>query len=62
MLPFLSFHALAAQRGDGLRPELLSLFERNARSATGLAAIMEPVETEPLSQVAGAVSDGPVKE
>jgi hypothetical protein len=62
MLPFLSFHALAAQRGDGLRPELLALFERHARSETDLAAIIEPVETESLSQVAGAVSNGPVKE
>ncbi|MFM0624632.1 hypothetical protein [Paraburkholderia xenovorans] len=62
MLTFLSFHALAAQRGDGLRPELLALFERHARSGIGLAAIIEPVETESLSQVAGAVSSGPMKE
>ena len=62
MLPFLSFHALAAQRGDGLRPELLALFERHARSETGLATIIEAVETESLSQVAGAASNSPVKE
>jgi hypothetical protein len=62
MLPFLSFHALAAQRGDGLRPELLALFERHARSGTGLVATIEPVETEFLSQVADAVSNGPVEE
>jgi hypothetical protein len=30
MPPFLHFHALAAPRGDGLRPELLALFERHA--------------------------------
>jgi hypothetical protein len=48
MLPFLSLHALAAQRGDGLRPELLALFERHAGLETGLAAIIEPDETEPL--------------
>ena len=30
MLPFLRLHALAATRGDGLRPELLILFERLA--------------------------------
>jgi hypothetical protein len=35
MPPFLHFHALAAPRGDGLRPELLALFER-------LAAAREP--------------------
>jgi hypothetical protein len=62
MLTFLSFHSLAAQRGDGLRPELLALFERHARSETGLAAIIEPVETESLHQAAGAVSINPVKE
>jgi hypothetical protein len=28
MLPFLSLHALAAPRGDGLRPELRALLER----------------------------------
>ena len=30
MLPLLSLHALAAQRGDGLRPELLALLKRHA--------------------------------
>jgi hypothetical protein len=35
MPPFLHFHALAAPRGDGLRPELLALFER-------LAAVRKP--------------------
>ena len=30
MLPFLRLHALAAIRGDGLRPELRILFERLA--------------------------------
>jgi hypothetical protein len=29
MIPFLAMHALAAPRGDGLRPELLSLLERH---------------------------------
>jgi hypothetical protein len=62
MLPFLSLHALAAQRGDGLRPELKALFEHHARMATGLAATIEPVETESLYQVADAVADVPVTE
>ena len=30
MLPFLSLHAIAAQRGDGLRPEFLVSFKRSA--------------------------------
>ncbi len=29
MIPFLAMHALAARRGDGLRPELLALLERH---------------------------------
>ena len=29
-MPFLSFHAIAASRGDGLRPELVDLFKRLA--------------------------------
>ena len=62
MLPFLSLHALAAQRGDGLRPELKALFERHARLATGLAATIEPVETESRSYAADAVADVPVQE
>ncbi|WP_206996460.1 hypothetical protein [Trinickia mobilis] len=62
MLPFLSLHALAAQRGDGLRPELKALFEHHARLATGLAAAIESVETEFPSQVAGVVADISVKE
>lgn len=59
MLPFLSLHALAAQRGDGLRPELKALFEQHVRLASGLAATIEPVETESL---ANAIADAPVKE
>jgi hypothetical protein len=61
MLPFFSLHALAAQRGDGLRPELLALFERHARSETSLAAIIEPVETEPPYQVVEVVPEDSAK-
>jgi hypothetical protein len=31
MLPLLSFHALVAHRGDGLRPELLALLQRESQ-------------------------------
>ena len=34
MIPFLATHALAARRGDGLRPELLALFERHEAAPT----------------------------
>jgi hypothetical protein len=55
MLPLLSLHALASQRGDGLRPELRALFERHAEIVTGLAATSEPLEQVSLCQVTDAV-------
>ena len=60
MLPFLSLHALAAQRGDGLRPELLALFERHVRLEAGLVAIIEPVEAELSSHAVDVVPKVPV--
>jgi hypothetical protein len=33
MIPFLQFHKLAATRGEGLRPEFLDLFKRQAGQA-----------------------------
>jgi hypothetical protein len=33
MPPFLALHAIAARRGDGLRPELLALFEHLAEAS-----------------------------
>jgi hypothetical protein len=33
MIPFLQFHALAATRGEGLPPEFLDLFKRQAEQA-----------------------------
>jgi hypothetical protein len=38
MLHLLSLHALAAQRGDGLRPELLALLRRHAGLEADLIA------------------------
>ena len=46
MLPFLPFHALASQRGDGLRPELLALLLRSGTPQAGLAASIEPERAE----------------
>jgi hypothetical protein len=62
MLPLLSLHSLAAQRGDGLRPELKALLERHASQATGLVATIEPVEQESFSQATQAVADVPARE
>lgn len=61
MLPFLSLHALAAQRGDGLHPEVKALFERHVRLATGLSATIEPLESESRTQAASAIGDVPVE-
>jgi hypothetical protein len=62
MLPLLSFHALAAQRGDGLRPELRALLEQHARRAPGLTATIEFGETEPVPEPTGVVADLPHEE
>ncbi|SAL85055.1 hypothetical protein AWB74_07152 [Caballeronia arvi] len=42
MLPLLSFHALAAHPGDGLRPELLVLLTRQTGSETSLSVSFDP--------------------
>ena len=39
MLPFLQVHALAATRGDGLRPELRVLFERQVEALQAAADV-----------------------
>lgn len=62
MLPLLSFHYLAAQRADGLRPELEALLERHAGRATGLVATIEPVEHESLPLATQAGADVPATE
>jgi hypothetical protein len=40
-VPFLSLHALAAVRGDGLHPELLALFERLAAATDAGPAVVD---------------------
>lgn len=63
MLPLLPFHNLAAQRGDGLRPELLALFARNARSDTGLSARIEIENIAPDDNCrAPGAGEGPDRE
>jgi hypothetical protein len=62
MLPLLSFHALAAQRGDGLRPELRALLEQHARRAPGLTATIEFGETGSVPEPAGVAADLPHEE
>lgn len=62
MLPLLSLHALAAQRGDGLRPELKALLERHTDPAMGLSATIEPIEQEACSHAQDTIADAPVTE
>jgi hypothetical protein len=54
MLPLLSFHAIAATRGDGLRPELLALFERLAALPKITPVAQEPVSGDPYTSSAEA--------
>jgi hypothetical protein len=42
MPPFLQFHALAARRGDGLRPELRILLERLAEAPEAASSVAVP--------------------
>lgn len=50
---FLQFHAIAAARGDGLRPELKGLFEKLAVSSfeTDMARSEAEDRAEPLREV-----------
>lgn len=49
MLPFLHFHALAALRGDGLRPELLALFERLSSEHNSTVTELAPMRAARLA-------------
>ena len=58
MPPFLSFHTLAAARGEGLRPEFFDLFKRLAAGADATLSesaqppegcAVEPVKDEATS-------------
>ena len=46
MSTFLALHDLAAQRGEGLRPELLRLLERSRNRVEGDQANASSEETE----------------
>ena len=41
MPPFLSFHAIAAHRGDGLIPEFVSLFRRRSAIENSLGRVVD---------------------
>ena len=56
MPPFLQFHALAARRGDGLRPELRILLERLAEAPEAASS-----EAVPDCQLAARITAQAVK-
>jgi hypothetical protein len=54
MLPFLQLHALAATRGDGLRPELRVLLERQAELSQAASNVaVTSADDQPLMDVIG---------
>jgi putative acetyltransferase len=50
MMRFSGFHAIAARRGDGLRPELMHLLERSRADAEAQQAIMLSIAIEAIDQ------------
>lgn len=59
MLSLLSFHALAAQRGDGLHPKLLALLRRSDSGEMGLSARIEPETSQAFSDFRERNSNSP---
>jgi hypothetical protein len=55
MLPLLALHSLVSHRGDGLRPELLALLEREAD--IGLSASIGPERLHPPQDTTCAVEE-----
>ena len=55
-VPFLSLHALAAARGDGLHPEFLALFERLAAASDAGPAVVDFSRY----QTDGVLQSGPI--
>lgn len=61
MLSLLALHALAAPRGDGLKPELLALLRRQAQAESGLTARIgsptDAVPTVPVLSTESTIAD-----
>jgi hypothetical protein len=56
MLPFLRLHALAATRGDGLRPGLCILFERLAEASEGVSNVALADDRRLVDVISGSSS------
>ncbi|MFT4432878.1 hypothetical protein [Caballeronia sp. 15715] len=59
MLPLLSFHALVAHRGDGLRPELLALLQRDSQPQMPPADVSQRPTSIQKGAGAGLIPDDP---
>jgi hypothetical protein len=59
MLPLLSFHALVAHRGDGLRPELLELLQRNSQPRLPPTDVSQQPTSIQKSDGTGLIPDDP---
>jgi hypothetical protein len=58
MLPFLQLHALAAKRGDGLRPELRVLLEGLAEASQAASNVAVTIaDDQPLMDIIGFSSE-----
>lgn len=57
-MPFFSLHALAAPRGEGLRPEFVDLFKRLAADTTLSETALPPAGLA-VDPVDGPISYGP---
>ncbi|KLU27906.1 hypothetical protein EOS_02075 [Caballeronia mineralivorans PML1(12)] len=62
MLPLLSFHALVAHRGDGLRPELLALLQREAQPQMPSANVSHQPASIQKGEGAEPILDDPTTE
>jgi hypothetical protein len=63
LLPLVPLHTLAAQRGDGLKPELLALLLRHVPQEAGLSASIEADDGDRPADIptAAAIHDSPVQ-
>ena len=59
MLPVLSFHALVAHRGDGLRPELLALLQRDSQPQMPPTDVSQQPTSIQKGERAGLIPDDP---
>ena len=62
MLALFSFHALVAHRGDGLRPELLALLQREAQPQVLSSNVSRPPAAIRKDEGAELILNDPITE